>query len=265
MVQKSVWGFYLDTLTEIYHLLQQSKCLYSLNDYFNQKGKPNGYLRGVWALSDDEICQIKPMLEDAKRLYEVSTDDTNRHGLPINFPKFLDDETVFKMQIHVNVAHQSKNYESGSMISVASVRTIKLEDDNEEDFERNIELFRQAESDLTALGYDVLIENLELYDVMFIDVKKICELYKCSSVQKRVNTGRQIRADLFSHDDDGLIQESKLKSVGVLLVPQSQNLMVVNSHKRKIRKDSLYVENHPKEIIIKHIPEHLTNCRFYRK
>lgn len=261
----SAWSVYFDQLTEIYHELQKCHCLFSLNDPFKEVGKPNGRYRGIFALTDEQMQRMKQMLKDGKRFYEIASEGGNRNGLPINFPKFLEDETVFKMQIHINKAHLSKNYEIGTMVKVASVPTLILEDDDREQMEQDIKDFHKAGEELEKFGYEVLIEDIPSHDLMYIDVKRLCELHKCESVQHRIDTGRQIRADYFSRDNEGNINKSKLQSIGILLIPADQPITVLNSYDRKIRTDAIYTKRHPTEIILEQIPEKLLTGRLYRR
>lgn len=267
-MSKGIWKVYFEQLEEIYNFLQGCECLFSLNEPFNVLGKPSGKYRGVFKLDQEQIEKINPMLSDGKRLYTVASEDSNRNGVPINFPKFLDDENVFKMQIHINKAHLSKNYEPDSNIKIASVDTMILPDYGEsirQQMKADIKALYQAEKDLEKLGYDVLIENLPTHDLMYIDVKTLCKLHHCASVQHRIDTGRQIRADYFSHDEDGNITKSKLQSIGILLIPAEQQIAVIHSHDRKIRTDAIYTKRHPTEIILKQIPENLMVGRLYRR
>lgn len=264
---KGVWKAYYSQLAEIYKFLNDCTCLFSLNDPFNALDQPSGKYRGVFKINQSQIDKLKTMLEDGERLYDVASIDSKRKALPINFPRFLEDESIFKMQIHINKAHLSKNFnpQEHEMIRVATVPTLILETDDKEQMKADIKAFYQAEADLEKLGYQVLIEQLPSHDVMYIDVKTLCKLNKCESVQHRIDTGRQIRANYFSHDDRGFITKSKLQSIGILLVPQMQPLDVVQSHDRKIREDAIYTERHPTEIILKQIPAKLVYGRFYRR
>ena len=261
----SIWSVYYETLTEIYDLLQDCSCLFSLNEPFKELGRPSGRYRGVFKLNDEQMKRIEPMLKDGQRLYEVASEGSNRKGLPINFPKFMEDASVFKMQIHINKAHLSKNYEIGSMVKVASVPTLILENEDREQMEADIKAFHEAGEELEKLGYEILIEQIPSHDLMYIGVKRLCELNNCNSVQHRIDTGRQIRADYFSRDSDGNITKSKLQSIGILLIPADQQITVLTSHDRKIRTDAIYTKRQPTEIILEQIPQRLLTGRLYRR
>lgn len=261
----SIWSVYYETLTEIYEFLQESDCLFSLNDRFKEPGRPSGHYRGVFKLDDEQMKRIEPLLKDGQRLYEVASEGSNRKGLPINFPKFLEDESIFKMQIHINKAHLSKNYEIDTSLKIASVPTLILENDDREQMEADIKAFYEASEALEKLGYEVLIEDIDTHNIMYIDVKKLCELNNCNSVQYRIDTGRQIRADYFSRDNNGNITKSKLQSIGILLIPAEQQIQVLTSHDRKIRTDAIYTKRHPTEIILDEIPAKLLTGRLYRR
>lgn len=261
----SAWSVYFETLTEIYYELQKCRCLFSLNDPFKELGRPSGRYRGVFQLNDEQMSRVKPLIDDGRRLYEVASEGSNRKGLPINFPKFLEDDSIFKMQIHINKAHLSKNYEIGSMVKIASVPTLILENEDRDQMEADIKAFHEAGEQLEKLGYEVLIEDIPSHDFMYIDVKRLCELNNCNSVQHRIDTGRQIRADYLSHDEQGNITKSKLQSIGILLIPANQHITVLNSHDRKIRTDAIYTKRHPTEIILDEIPAKLLIGRLYRR
>lgn len=265
---KGIWRVYFEQLEEIYLFLQECRCLFSLNEPFNALGNPSGKYRGVFQLTQEQIAQIAPMLNDGKRLYDVASEsnDGKRRELPINFPKFIDDDSIFKMQIHINKAHYSKNYTpDDGMLRLASVQTMILEDDDAEKMEADIKAFHEAGEALEKLGYEVLIENTPTINMMYIDVKTLCKLHQCNSVQHRIDTGRQIRADYFSHDDDGNLLKSKLQSIGILLIPDEQQIAVIHSHDRKIRTDAIYTKRHPTEIILREVPEKFLTGRLYRR
>jgi hypothetical protein len=259
------WKVYLTQLTEIYEFLLECKQLFVINEPFNSKGQPSGNFRGVFELDSDQLKQMAEMLKDGKRLYNHATNDSNRRGVPINFPQILDDESIFKMQVHINKAHLSKNFEQDTAIKVASVMTMINDKNDKETAQANVKAFYEADKALDKLGYAVLIEKSIDHDLMYIDVNTLCKIYGCESVQQRIDTGKQIRANYFSYDEQGNVMKSKLHSIGVLIVPQSQGIEVVQSHERKIRTDAIYTERHPTEIIIEEIPEHLRIGRLYRR
>lgn len=261
----SVWSVYFETLTAMYQLLQESRCLFSLNEPFKEMGQPSRRYRGVFQLNDQQTAGMKELITYGKYLYEVVSEGGNRNGLPINFPKFLEDDSIFKMQIHINKAHLSKNYEIDNSLKIASVKTLILEDDDKGQMTTDIEAFYQSAEALEKLGYEILIEKTPSYDLMYIGVKKICELNNCKSVQHRIDTGRQIRADYFSRDAEGNITKSKLQSIGILLIPADQQITVLTSHDRKIRTDAIYTKRHPTEIILEQIPQKLLTGRLYRR
>lgn len=258
------WNSYFKILSEIYIVLYYSRCLFSLNEPFS-KGNPSRNYRGVFWLNDDQVSQIEPLLEEGKRLYMTATDGGSRFGMPANFPRFIDDDSVFKMQIHINKAHLSKNYEADTMLKIATVPTLVLDGEDEKAIKADIKLFHEVAETLDNLGYEVKIENLPSHDFMYVRVKQICEKFGCSSIQHRIDTGRQIRANFFSHDADGFINKSRLQSVGILLIPPTQAVTVLSSLDRKIRNDAIYTKRHPTEIIIDAIPEKFLTGRMYRR
>ena len=265
MPNNGIWRVYFEQLEEMYQLLEECQCLFSLNQPFNQQGKPSGNYRGVFQLNDQQMKRIEPMLKDGKRLYEVASEDSNRKGLPMNFPKLLDDDSIFKMQIHINKAHLSKNYEADTNIRIASVPTLISENEDKEYMQANIKEFHQVAKTLEAKGFEVLVEQIPNLDMIYIDVKTLCKLYQYQSVQHRVATGRQIRADYFSDDDDGNITKSKLQSIGILLIPLDQSITVLTSYDRKVRTDAIYTKSHPTEIILDDVPEKFLTGRLYRR
>ena len=220
-----------------------------------------------------ETALIKDHIERAKALfYKAVAIDNKEHGtnrkpkLPVYMPYFLDNEDdIFKIQIHENKAHSSVNYKQDEMIPIFSCSKGSLSSPNEKDKSRsNEEVLSAAIVSLEDDGYTVETEHNEEnpYYMLSVDVATMCDKYECDSIQRRSFTGRQIRANFFTTEDD-VIQKSKLATVGVLLV--TRRIEVVHSLQRSTRTDAKYIKKHPDEIIFDVVSKDLHTGRFYKR
>ncbi len=194
-------------------------------------------------------------------------DPTKIPKLPMYVPRINDDENIFKMQVHENKAHSSKNHKKGGMIPVISITKGDLSSAIKSDSGEKITYQAALDIAVEALkneGYvvDVQDDIASTYVTVDIDTNKLCELHECDSIQRRFFTGRQIRANFFSRID-GKLQKSTLKSVGVLLT--NKHIEVVHSHERTTRTDAIYTAEHPDEIVLEAIPPLLRSGRLYKK
>ena len=206
---------------------------------------------------------------------EALPSDLNRSDdapkLPVVFPRFVNEDVV-KVKITMYKSHQSVRYDSG-MVHVAT-RTLPLNspdnqsDQAKKDFEQiakdELNRFLEVATDLESKGFRVELEDEGIHTHLFIDVDTLLEKYKCPSVQRRVLSGRQIRAEFYTLDDMGLLQKSKRESVGVLLIPNGMAIDVFESEPRRTRNDNLFMEGNPNEIKDGITDNEFSICRLYR-
>lgn len=219
----------------------------------------------------DHADTIKTNLEHIAALFyaAVAIDDkdfdaNNKPKLPVYVPRFLDDESdLFKIQIHENKAHSSKNHTQKDMIQVASCPRGSLTLQCEKG-RTNRQALEKSVGVLEADGYRVEIDDKPEtpYYTLSIDAKTMCDKYECDSIQHRFFTGRQIRANFFTEKDD-IVQKSKLATVGIVLL--IADIQVVHSHDRSIRTDAKYVKKHVDEIVLDSIPTKLRSGRLYKR
>lgn len=260
--------YLLDEDQQIYSAIYESKTLYHTPPWIDKN------YRAVLLV---DVATLREPLEHVATAFYAAYKAAHQHKedydpnkipkLPIYVPRINDDETVFKMQVHENKAHSSKNYKKGEMIPVISVTKSDLSSVIKNDSGEKITYHTALDIAVKALkdeGYvvDVQDDIASTYVTVDIDVNKLCELNECDSIQRRFLTGRQIRANFFSRID-GKLQKSTLKSVGVLLT--NQHIEVVHSHERTIRTDAIYTSEHPDEIVLDAIPPVLRSGRLYKK
>ncbi|MDN3453825.1 hypothetical protein [Psychrobacter sp. APC 3350] len=264
---KSVWIPFFNALSSFYENLvdedgQISNVMYESKAFLYRPSKVDKHYRAVIRVRDvnaykEELEHVATEFYAAHReanKREKNYDPTKIPRLPIYLPRINADENIFKMQIHENRAHASKNYKKNEMIPVISVlRSAMLR-----------EAFDASVQALKGNGYTVIVDDDKKspYLMASINAARLCELYECDSIQRRFSTGRQIRANFFSRVD-GKLQRSKLESVGVLLV--DRDIEVVHSHERTTRTDAIYTAEHPDEILLDDIPPVLRSGRLYRK
>lgn len=276
--KKRHWSDFYDELISLYDFLLNIEhgtagVLYqSAEGYLLAENTLNKRYRAILNVGKHTDV-IKTYIERAKVLFEnaVAIDNkefgTNRKpNLPVYVPYFLDNEDeLFKIQIHENKAHSSVNHKRGDMIPIASCPKGKLPNQSQADKNRsNEQVLRDALVSLEEEGYTAEIEHNEEnpYFMLSVDVATMCDKYECDSIQRRSFTGRQIRANFFTAEDD-VIQKSKLATVGVLLV--TRNIDVIHSLKRSTRTDAKYTKKHPDEIILDVVSEDLRTGRLYKR
>ena len=275
----SVWQPFYDVLAAFYEELldddgEMPDAIYESKTYFHNPPNADKKYRAVLRVKDIDTLreQLEHVAQAFYASYKAANSDKKDYDrdvipkLPIYVPRVIDDENIFRLQIHENKAHSSTNYKKDEMIPVISIlkRDFSQENDYSEDKISVRELLDNTVQALADEGYSVDIEesNESSYVVVSINVARMCELYECDSIQLRAFTGRQIRANFFTKTD-GKLERSKLQSVGVLLT--DRHIEVVHSHERSIRTDAIYTAAHPDEIVLKTIPDVFRSGRLYKK
>ena len=77
-----------------------------------------------------------------------------------------------------------------------------------------------------------------------VDTAALCQQLACSHIQYRKPSGTQYKVQLLHRD-----QDTVRDSLGVYVVRPQQHLDIYHSIPRKTRKDALFVEHHPDEIV----------------
>lgn len=283
-----LWLPFYNALSSFYELLLDDERkidypIYQSKAYYDDPPFVDKHYRAVIYVLDTDVLR-EPLEHVAKAFYashkafyenEKGYDADVIPKLPIYVPRIIDDEKIVKMQVHENKAHSSTNYKKGEMIPVISVLKSKLTkimdidfDDENADRTAKITYQEALDSAVEALrdkDYSVSVEHNEdtPYVIVSINTTQLCDVYDCDSIQQRIFTGRQIRASFFTENDEGKLERSKLKSVGVLIT--SIRFKVVDSHERTIRTDAIYTASHPDEIILDAIPPLLRIGRLYMK
>ena len=235
--KKTYWRDYYTKLTELYKLIESedNSILYqSMESPLSSGTGVDARYRAIIKINDNDVLdKLTVLIEEAKILFFNMVGSPNR--LPSNLPKVFDDNSLFKIQVHINIAHSSKNYIKEDLVHVA----------------KHYGIDASQKKALEEQGYKVVLEqedNKKDARGVYLDIRKFCDLYKCQSIQHRIKSGQQTRANFFSYAEDGSIERSVLKSVGVLLLKPYQEVEVMRSHSRKIRTDAIYTEKHPDEI-----------------
>ena len=272
------WSDFYDELLSLYDVLLNiehgtADVLYqSAQGYFVAENTLNKRYRAILNIGEQTnvikayIARIKVLFENAVAIDNKELGKKRKPDLPVYVPYFLDNEDeLFKIQIHENKAHSSVNHKRGDMIPIASCSKGKLPKPSQADKSRsNEQVLRDALVSLEKEGYTAEIEHDEEnpYFMLSVDVATMCDKYECDSIQRRSFTGRQIRANFFTVEDD-VIQKSKLATVGVLLV--TRDIDVIHSLERSTRTDAKYTKKHPDEIILDVISEDLQSGRLYKR
>lgn len=259
---------YKKTLIKIYDLIikESNEVLYQHTYPYLSSGKINPIYRAVIRVKDEYYKDLEQLIAEAQHLYYEEKQNSRRliaeaqhlhyqetkscPRLPINLPRFLNGSSVFKIQIHENKAYSSLNYRDLDQVPVMrqSRKTnylIGSEDDNTR--KARIKTAFKESGYTVEFAYD---DHLNIMETLTIDAKTLCEKFACDSIQHRIPTGVQIRANFFMQDEYKRIKSSPLQSVGVLLLRSDQDIDVFHSHSRKIRSDAKFNYGHSDEIIL---------------
>lgn len=191
--------------------------------------------------------------------------------LPVVFPRFVNEDVV-KVKITMYKSHQSVRFDSGMVHVATHTLPLNSPDNQSEQAKKDCEQmakdqlkrFLEVAKDLGDKGFNVELEDEGIHTHLSIDVETLLEKYKCPSVQRRVLSGRQIRAEFYTLDDMGLLQKSKRESVGVLLIPNDMAIDVLESEPRRTRNDNLFMDGNPNEIKDGITDNEFSICRLYR-
>lgn len=193
--------------------------------------------------------------------------------LPIVFPRFIDRDIV-KVKVTIYKSHKSERFNTGFVeialhkkkynftkrqlkkLSEVEIEQIKLEE------EIHYERFLDFGHALERQGYEIQFN--ESGDAIAVSVNSLLKNHNCDSIQRRNETGRQIRAEFYKYDEKGFLLKSKRESVGVLLIPYDMQVEVLESDSRRIREDNLYTEGNEREIILDEEYSEFMACRLYK-
>ncbi|MGP5065029.1 hypothetical protein ACTXIZ_12785 [Psychrobacter celer] len=283
-----LWLPFYNALSSFYELLLDDERkidypIYQSKAYYDDPPFADKHYRAVIYVLDTDVLR-EPLEHVAKAFYashkafyenEKGYDADVIPKLPIYVPRIVDGEKIVKMQVHENKAHSSTNYKKDEMIPVISVLKSKLTkimdidfDDKNADRTAKITYQEALDSAVEALrdnDYSVSVEHNEdtPYLIVNIDTARLCDVYDCDSIQQRIFTGRQIRANFFTQNNEGKLERSTLKSVGVLIT--DRRFSIVDSHQRSMRTDAIYTTGHPDEIVLEAISPELRSGRLYKK
>ena len=261
---------YKAKLREIYNLIinESNEILYQHNYPYLSSGEANPIYRAVIRVTDDRCYKdLERLIAEAQCLhyeekkhierlvadahYPNYEERQNGHRLPINLPRFLNGNSVCKIQIHENKAYSSLNYRDLDQVPVMreSRKNSYLVGSEDLDTRKN-----RIKAAFKKAGYTVNFaydDHLNIMETLTIDAKTLCEKFECDSIQHRIQTGVQIRGNFFIQDEQQCIVASPLQSIGVLLLRVNQNIDVFHSYKRRTRSDAKFTDGHPDEIILK--------------
>lgn len=258
------WKHIHEHLVELHtHIDKNKKTIH----YQNQDAPYLGYrminrkYRAIITLKQDaELSLIEKTIKDIEDILN-SIPGSEQKTTPTYIPKFLTDKSIVKIQIHENIAHSSINYPKGKkdeqiLVPIASWPHIK-----EKDLKEDIS---HAFNKLTKNGYEPVIEKDFVTTKILIPSYILCKQYNCKSIQHRRMSGKRITGSFFAVKD-GVMQKSKRKPIGILLIPNDHIVEIYKSHSRKTRKDALYNKQVVNEITLKEVPKTISFGRIYAK
>lgn len=261
---KDVWKNYYNALMTVYGYLERSEILFQTGRVTADNGLIGKNYRAIYQLTDpQQLIDVEYHLKNAEKAYATAV-ESEKYKLPMTFPKIIRDKSLVKIQIHINKAHQSTNFSGNETLDIAMIR--RSDDEDEEKI--SLELLNEivAKLKIRKITAKIAIDDTEKFHVIRVKASVLAKLYTCDSIQQRVATGRQIRANYFTMNENRQIERSTLKSIGVLVLPPDHpHIDVVHSHDRKIRDDAIFTPNHPKEILLEEIPEIYRNGRIYKQ
>lgn len=260
------WRYFYKLIKNLHDLINIESCtvLYQNKESaITSLGSIEPNYRAVIQLSKShDIRLVTDSIEAIHKEYRNLVDDEDK-PIPKYIPELLVNTALEKIQIHENIAHSSKKYEKDSQIPI-SLWPLSAIIGEEEEVTQNRKLIATMIKDLKKNGYEPIINRHLGYTELCVNTNTLLDKFKCKSVQHRRRTGKQIRANFFT-SKDGYLEKSKLRSVGVLIIPNNTKVQVFKSAKRKIRSDAIYHSKQNNEIQLKEVPLSFRYGKHYAK
>jgi hypothetical protein len=196
--------------------------------------------------TEEDLARFQMLLQQYQELYvQAAQTPAATTKFPFLMPRLLD-ASVYQININSSKAFLSKAIHPKDGPHSLKTWSYTLED--YVSFEAAVEAADAALRQMEQAGFPVSLREQETKrkQVLSLDVDTaaLCQQLACSHIQYRKPSGTQYKAQLLHRD-----QDTVRDSLGVYVVRPQQHLDIYHSIPRKTRKDALFVEHHPDEIV----------------
>ena len=196
--------------------------------------------------TEEDLARFQMLLQQYQELYvQAAQTPAATTKFPFLMPRLLD-ASVYQININSSKAFLSKaiHPKDGPL----SLKTWSYTLEDYVSFEAAVEAADAALRQMEQAGFPVSLREQETKrkQVLSLDVDTaaLCQQLACSHIQYRKPSGTQYKVQLLHRD-----QDTVRDSLGVYVVRPQQHLDIYHSIPRKTRKDALFVEHHPDEIV----------------
>ena len=196
--------------------------------------------------TEEDLARFQMLLQQYQELYvQAAQTPAATTKFPFLMPRLLD-ASVYQININSSKAFLSKaiHPKDGPL----SLKTWSYTLEDYVSFEAAVEAADEALRQMEQEGFPVSLREQETKrkQVLSLDVDTaaLCQQLACSHIQYRKPSGTQYKVQLLHRD-----QDTVRDSLGVYVVRPQQHLDIYHSIPRKTRKDALFVEHHPDEIV----------------
>ena len=194
----------------------------------------------------DDLSRFEALLRDYQTLYaQALQQDLNSVRFPFIMPRLLDAE-VYQININSSKAFMSKAHHPKD--GPLTLKTWSYSAEDYSSFETAVDAADEAVRLVLNAGFPASLREQEIKRKQVlsleVDTAALCQQLDCSHIQYRKPSGTQYKAQLLHRD-----QDTVRDSLGVYVVRPQQHLDIYHSIPRKTRKDALFVEHHPDEIV----------------
>ena len=196
--------------------------------------------------TEEDLARFQMLLQQYQELYvQAAQTPAATTKFPFLMPRLLD-ASVYQININSSKAFLSKAIHPKD--SPLSLKTWSYDIEDYFSFETAVEAADAALRQMEQAGFPVSLREQEIKRKQVlsleVDTAALCQQLACSHIQYRKPSGTQYKAQLLHRD-----QDTVRDSLGVYVLRPQQHLDIYHSIPRKTRKDALFVEHHPDEIV----------------
>ena len=196
--------------------------------------------------TEEDLARFQQLLQQYQELcVQAAQTPAATTKFPFLMPRLLD-ASVYQININSSKAFSSKAIHPQD--GPHSLKTWSYTIEDYFSFETAVEAADAALRQMEQSGFPVSLREQEIKRKQVlsleVDTAALCQQLACSHIQYRKPTGTQYKAQLLHRD-----QDTVRDSLAVYVLRPQQHLDIYHSIPRKTRKDALFVDHHPDEIV----------------
>ena len=195
----------------------------------------------------EDLHEFEALLQRYQSLYaQTMQQDLNEVRFPFIMPRLLDAH-IYQININSSKAFSSRALHPKD--GPVCLQNWSYDADDYSSFEWAFENADAALAAMHAAGFPASLREAENRRhsllCLDLDVAALCRQLGCAYLQHRIPTGTQYKAQLLYRN-----QDTVRDSLGVFVLRPEQSLDLYHAIPRKTRKDALYVDQHPDEVVL---------------